>query len=43
MNKKLQLHYLSQCGQGSYGKVLTAFAEEIDELLAVKQVTILLC
>lgn len=37
--QKLTLTSLAKCGQGSYGKVLMAIAEELNIPLAIKKVT----
>jgi hypothetical protein len=36
MYSKLNLYAFSTCGQGSYGKVIMAMADELDVPLAIK-------
>lgn len=38
MLSTLNITTLDQCGQGSYGKVLMAYAHELDMPLAIKKV-----
>ena len=39
MFSSLNITTLDQCGQGSYGKVLMAYANELDMPLAIKKVS----
>lgn len=39
MSQSLNITILDHCGQGSYGKVLTAYANELEIPLAIKKVS----